>query len=110
MKQKTQFRQGDVLIERVKNVPANLIRQKGPPILAHGEVTGHAHAIEDLDVKVWVPEGAGENVDATLKFAEITKPTRVVHQEHAPIDLEPGIYKVVRQREYSPAEIHRVQD
>lgn len=110
MKQKTQFRQGDVLIQRVDNIPANLTRQKGPPILAHGEVTGHAHAIEDKEVKVWVPEGTGENVDASLKFAEITKPTRVLHQEHAPIELEPGTYKIVRQREYSPAEIRRVQD
>jgi len=105
-----QCRQGDVLIERVDNIPSNVQRQKGPPILAHGEVTGHAHAIEDCKAKVFVLDGPGENMDASVKFAKITTTTRIVHQEHAPITLEPGNYKITRQREYSPEAIRRVAD
>lgn len=44
-----QYRQGDVLIERVASLPSNLTKQKpeaGRIILAHGEVTGHAHAFD----------------------------------------------------------------
>lgn len=43
-------RQGDVLIMGMKSVPAKLepvARESGRIVLAHGEVTGHAHAILD---------------------------------------------------------------
>ena len=47
MKNKKQFRQGDVLIERVGELPKKLKKQEkqNRVILAHGEVTGHAHEI-----------------------------------------------------------------
>src|ERR1700688_418630 len=44
------FRQGDILIVPVDQLPAGLKwieRENGRVILAHGEVTGHAHAIKD---------------------------------------------------------------
>ena len=44
------FRQGDVLIVTVSRLPKLLepvAREGGHVILAHGEVTGHAHAIKD---------------------------------------------------------------
>ena len=43
------FRQGDVLIIPIANLPAKLQkvpRENGRAVLAHGEVTGHAHAIK----------------------------------------------------------------
>ena len=49
MKTASQYRQGDVLIERIKKLPAKLTTQapdKGRIVLAHGEVTGHAHAFD----------------------------------------------------------------
>lgn len=42
-----QYRQGDVIIERVGALPAGLVpaaNENGKVILAHGEVTGHHHA------------------------------------------------------------------
>lgn len=50
MKNKKHYRQGDVLVERVDSLPSRLTkvaRENGRVILAHGEVTGHAHAIAD---------------------------------------------------------------
>ena len=43
------YRQGDVLIMRVPKIHKNkpMEREGGKVILAHGEVTGHAHAISD---------------------------------------------------------------
>ena len=44
------FRQGDVLIIPVKSIPKTaepIAREQGRVVLAHGEVTGHAHAIRD---------------------------------------------------------------
>jgi hypothetical protein len=34
----------------------------------------------------------------------------VIHEEHQPITLEPGIYRVWQQREYTPEAIRRVVD
>jgi len=45
-----QGRQGDVLLRRVEHIPENVTpvpRENGRIILAHGEATGHAHAILD---------------------------------------------------------------
>jgi hypothetical protein len=36
--------------------------------------------------------------------------SQIVHEEHAPIALEPGYWQVIRQREYSPEEIRWVRD
>lgn len=99
-------------MERIEEeLPTDIVPQKGPPIFAHGEVTGHAHAVEDPKAAmVFIPKGTVDNVDASLKFATIKTKTRVTHQEHAPIALTPGIYKIIRQREYSPEAIRRVAD
>lgn len=47
-----QFRQGDVFLELIEDassveVGKRLARDKGRVVLAYGEVTGHAHAIEE---------------------------------------------------------------
>lgn len=58
----TQYRQGDVLIERIAKLPANLAPhapENGRIILAHGEVTGHAHAFAPGEAdKLIGPAGA----------------------------------------------------
>lgn len=105
MKVREQFRQGDVFIERVRSVPkgAKLVaREAGRVVLAHGEATGHTHAIEDLEALLYDHEGEFYlQADGTVTLR---------HEEHAPITIEPGVYKVTRQREYSPEEIRNVAD
>ena len=103
---KTQFRQGDVFIEKVSartKRRKKLPRDKGRIVLAYGETTGHAHAISDRAVEAYEFEGdmllvvEGENVS-------------IRHEEHSPITLPPGNYRVTRQREYSPEAIRQVAD
>lgn len=100
------FRQGDVGLERVATLPEGLkavATDNGRVILAYGEVTGHAHAIaEPAKAKLW---DAGAE-----RFLQVMEATSLRHEEHAPINLEPGIYRVIQQREYSPEEIRRVAD
>lgn len=101
------FRQGDVLIMKVDEVPEDarrVPREDGRIVLAHGEATGHAHAVLERDAKLF------EVDDTDERFLEIVQHADVVHEEHDPVRLEPGSYKVVRQREYSPAEIRYVAD
>jgi hypothetical protein len=48
-----QFRQGDVLVQRVTSIPEGdtaVARDNGRVVLAYGEVTGHAHAIAEAEV------------------------------------------------------------
>ena len=73
------------------------MKKKGDHVLAYGEVTGHKHAVEavNLDnVDVYVDaEGNISCVDAKTDF-------EVTHDEHGTITLEAGTYEVRRQREY----------
>ena len=99
-----QYRQGDVLLVRVHRIltAAKIVSEK-VLVLAEGEVTGHAHRIVNDDaVMLTTAEGA--------TFVRLAKRAQLVHEEHARIDIAPGTYRVVRQREYEPAGIRRVSD
>lgn len=44
-------------------------------------------------------------------YVRVTAPhARIVHEEHGPITLTTGLYRVVRQREYTPTAIRNVAD
>jgi hypothetical protein len=57
-----------------------------------------------------MPERAEIWVHRGERFLKITATTRVIHEEHHPIPLEPGIYRFWQQREYTPEAIRRVMD
>ena|ERR1700677_1975513 len=118
MKNKTHYRQGDILIERIAEIPNSAIKQKKSKaiILAHGEVTGHHHCLEIADPADWWKEGeisAANNKPSTLAgelFMALPKGGAIKHDEHSKIVLPPGKYRVTRQREYSPEAIRNVAD
>ena len=96
------WRHGDVMIAAVEAIPSEAKRGQSV-VLAYGKITGHSHRIEKPEkAEVW--EYRGE------RFLKILAPTRVIHEEHRPISLEPGIYRVWQQREYTPEAIRRVMD
>lgn len=98
------IRQGDVLLVPVDEMPegSTVTSEDGRLILARGEATGHHHSVADRDAAL---VQAAEGV-----FLHIMAPTPLEHPQHAPIRLEPGAYRVVTQREYTPQEILRVRD
>ncbi len=104
MKTESLFRQGDVLIRRIKSLPAQKAQTRTTGILAYGEVTGHAHRIEDT-TKAEVLE-----IDNGLYLRVGEEGVRIVHEEHAPIVLPPGNFEIEIQREYTPAAIRNVAD
>ena len=112
-KNKKQFRQGDVLIERVEETtPKDAKWEKGDRvILAHGEVTGHAHEVAEPQFARITEEGRDQDSAlATNRLMKVTRRTEIRHQEHAPIPVTRGTYKITRQREYSPEAIRNVAD
>jgi hypothetical protein len=101
----TQYRQGDVLVESVATVPPGAVavaRKDGRLVLAEGESTGHAHAIASRRAQML--ERAG------VLYLVLLARARLLHEEHGPITLPPGTYRVIRQREYHPEEIRLVAD
>lgn len=96
------------MIQRVDSMPLGLKkieRENGKIVLAHGEVTGHAHAIDCESADHYGEAGA----DVTyLEIKEALAALR--HEEHSTINLPAGHYRIVRQREYSPEAIRRVAD
>ena len=68
-------------------------RENGRVILAHGEVTGHAHAIGHPGATLFQMDG---ETLLSLKDNAVLS-----HEEHASIQLPAGHYRVVQQREYT---------
>lgn len=99
-----QYRQGDVLLVAAKlPINAQPADKPGDVILAFGEVTGHAHRIKEREkVRMW---DAGAE-----RFLQVLEATMLTHEEHAPVVLQPGIYRLPQQVEYTPAELRRVAD
>ena len=92
-------RQGDVLIERIADIPAKAKEAVTDPhrvVLAYGEVTGHAHALYNSRVKYFRDDGA-----VGVAYIDVPEATEIQHEEHSAIPLEPGKYMVRRQREWT---------
>jgi len=108
-------RQGDVLLVPVEAVPVGAKPadrdEASRIVLAVGEKSGHAHAIRNPDVtsfKFETAEGDVANralVDYILVGGSGAK---LAHEyidmrkaDHDPIELEPGAYRVVQQRNFT---------
>jgi pyruvate/2-oxoglutarate dehydrogenase complex dihydrolipoamide acyltransferase (E2) component len=118
----TMFRQGDVLIVMVAALAADARkreREKGRVVLAHGEVTGHAHAIERKDVVHYDAPNAEQAAQQLLadagftfevtpvnapSFLEIPTGAEVLHEEHGTVVLPAGFAVAIRQREWTDAD------
>jgi hypothetical protein len=104
-----QFRQGDVLVTKIRSIPraaTEKARDAGRIVLAYGEVTGHAHAIMDKTATLFslLDDGKEE------LYLEADGTVTLRHEEHAPVEIPGGVYRIVRQREYSPEAIRNVAD
>jgi hypothetical protein len=112
------YRQGDVLIERIAEIPKAAVKQMPSEkiILAHGEVTGHCHLLKTKLPAEWfqldetLPAGRQAAALAGKLFVSLPAAGVVEHPEHAALNLPPGRYRVTRQREYSPGAIRDVAD
>jgi hypothetical protein len=110
------FAQGDLLIERVDDVePSGTILSpdaSGAMVLAEGEVTGHRHAIFDR-VTMFRDDALAREIPSGLYVGHVKVAggaAVIQHQEHAPITLEEGTYRVRRQRELEPRDAVLVSD
>ena len=75
------FRQGDVLIIPIAELRPNcrrVPRENGCAVLAHGEVTGHAHAIKDQRAALF----RDPKLAAIFMHVSGDSPVALEHDEH----------------------------
>jgi hypothetical protein len=102
--------QGDVLVEWVENVefigPVIERVVDGSAVVAVGEATGHHHRIAG-SVVLYHDDALARDVPAGLYVAHIQVSSvnaRLEHEEHAPIPLAQGTYRIRRQRQLEPTD------
>lgn len=125
-----QIRQGDVLLQQVSALPdgcTELPHEGHRIVLAHGEVTGHAHAIYDHLVNPSTNERwAADLAQSTIaqaqskaklmvsvsgnRYLKVIESVTLRHEEHTQHVLPPGIYLLPQQVEYEPGAFRLVED
>ncbi|MGL4575981.1 MAG: hypothetical protein ACRCV9_14445 [Burkholderiaceae bacterium] len=115
--QNNQLRQGDVLLRGVPALPAGCTKiepENGTRfVLAHGEVTGHAHAIYEFTAEDKADQDASRAAEigsaavariSAMRIAqmwtcpqgecylEVTRPTQMRHEEHSAPTIPVGVY------------------
>ena len=106
-----QAAQGDMLITKVGSLPNDLVETKavnGDYILTHSE-TGHNHVVSSDSVTLY-----GAANDPFMAYMVVEHPTTIRHlrsfDTHSPITVNPGVYRINRQREYTPEGFRRAAD
>lgn len=120
----TYARQGDVLVTRVETLPPGAKPcdrdEHGRIVLAHGESSGHAHAIRSENVLSFRMESAERDAGlaAEVDYVLVGGAGAVLNHElvsgqmaeHEPVSLPAGLYRIGAQREYAPEAIRRAAD
>jgi hypothetical protein len=110
------YAQGDLLIERVEDVePSGTIiapDSGGVLVLAAGEFAGHRHAIFEC-ATLFRDDALARDIPSGLYIGHVKvagSVAMVQHDEHAPIALREGTYRVRRQRELEPKDAAFIAD
>lgn len=119
MKVSKDIRQGDVLLRPIAKLPEGCTpveTKEARIVLAHGEVTGHAHAIYDHIT----PGAAAEIAEAAIararllvapsgdRFLEVRELVHLDHEEHSTHAIPPGIYELPIQVEHTAGDAVRM--
>lgn len=106
---KSIYRQGDVLLKQIESIPAKALKAK-TAVVAVGEGHHEHKAVGDVDV-LELEETLYLAVNTEGKLIHVHTGTET-QADHLPIELPPGNYEVVHQRNYNPYEkaIERVRD
>jgi len=96
MKEKPMFRQGDILfLWAAESQPTDEVTPTHNSVeIAQGEATGHHHVAQGQSLSTML------SIDEVVNRLNAPHGCRIVHEEHAPLELPPGNYIVRRQREY----------
>ena len=102
----TQYRQGDLLLTLADRLPADLelVPLAGEPLLAlmpPARSGPGTHLVPSGPALRAFRQSGGEGLAEWLQITGSN--VTLTHPEHAPLTLEPGVWRVTRQRQYDPA-------
>jgi hypothetical protein len=100
---KGQIRQGDVLLvgSKLVNDQQEPAASDGSVVLAHGEVTGHRHRFERA-AEAYALTGT------IIRQLYVNVPAMLLHEEHTAPKVNPGVYDLPRQVEWTDANEPRI--
>ncbi len=102
------FRQGDIYILRIKDVPCDAVPMAKPiPQLAPGDTQGSRHVLESIKGLMMYTKHNPTPLDGPILKPK--SPITVTHPEHSWVTLPPGVYSIHYQRQLS-IELQRVLD
>jgi hypothetical protein len=108
---KRQAAQGDLVITRIEELPleAVLVAQEGAEtVLTHSE-TGHPHVVQTSKVELY-----GDATNPFIGWLKVNEPVTLLHKKsvdtHGPISIDKGIYRLNRQREWTPEGFRKAAD
>ena len=81
--------QGDVMLYPVDAAPDGVVVDGTRHTLALGEVTGHSHVLERATMVM----------GAEQRYVIADEGAALYHEDHGPVVVPPGIYKVLQQQE-----------
>lgn len=90
-----QLRQGDCLVIAAA-APTNATPEDHGKraVLAHGEATGHAHAIYSARAHI-------VQTPTKARYLKLVRPSMLKHEEHTHLRLDKPSYRVLRQTEWT---------
>jgi len=105
------IRQGDVYFIPVDKIPSGGKKRENG-IAAYGEVTGHSHRLSEPSMAIAqvIECGDGLFLHVSDPGISLTGGAMFLHEEHGPVTLPAGNYRIRIQREYSPEAIRNVID
>ena len=119
------YRQGDTLLREISQLPQDIVSipkdNLNRVVIAHGEMTGHAHAFRESEVTGFVMETANKDIsrtDGCPHFIEIGGSNAILNHEHITgkkaehdaIIIPAGIYESAVQVEEMASSLTQVAD
>lgn len=89
MKTNHPYRQGDVLFVQVREIPPEA-EKRDDRIIAEGEASGHRHIVKENHAELFETEN--------FLWLNASRPATILHNEHLPVLLPAGKYRIVSQR------------
>jgi len=103
--------QGDILIERVADAPATgrIVQSvnHGSIVIAEGEATGHRHRMVG-ELTLYRDDALAREIPSGLYVGHVQvhgATARLEHEEHSPLTLPQGTYRIRRQRHLEPTDV-----
>lgn len=106
-----QIQQGDVVFEKVKMPVKKDLERYHDPIIQYGEHTGHKHRLDTGMSAHFTDDKADKvtnlnwelfrNKETGERWLTVKKtPVTLLHEEHNPVSIPPGEYRIGIVREY----------